>query len=130
MTRRSVIARSIALAAVLGISAWMFVIGKGHAVYLDTNAITLDGVERAAPDTSIVTIDSLKEEEMGRAERTMVNVAGPKHKVRIESMAGDGKVYERTFTIPTSMDSVVLSIPAIIAGAPDQVVLTKFVYGQ
>ena len=130
MTRRSVIARSVALAAVLGLSAMMFVIGKGHAVYIDTNAITLDGVERAAPDTSIVTIDSLKEEDMGRAERSMVTVAGPRHKVRIESMAGDGKVHERTFTIPTSMDSVVLSIPAIIAGAPDRVVLTKFVYGQ
>lgn len=130
MTKRSAIARAIALAAVFGLSAWMFVIGKGHAVYIDTNAIILDGAERAAPDTSIVTIDSLKEEEMGRAERSMVTVAGPRHKVKVESMSGDGKVWERAFSIPTSMDSVVLSIPAVIAGAPDSAVVTRFVYGQ
>jgi len=126
MTKRSLVAKSIALAAIVALAVAMFFVGKGHTVYLDTNAVTIAGKEARAPDLSSVVFDDNEPEEMGRAERVIANAIGAKHSVKVESLDGDGKKAERTIRIPTSWEDVSISIPALLAGAPDSAVMTLY----
>ena len=64
---------------------------------------------------------------MGRAERILVNVAGPWPTISIEVVSGDQRRVEKQFTLPTFIDSPRLSIPAILHHAPTAHWLSTFV---
>jgi hypothetical protein len=126
MTRRSLIQRSAALFGLMGLAVFLFYIGKGHTLLLDTNAITLNGQEISSADNVEVSVDGQEPESMGRAERSMVSVGGPTHTIQIEVIDGDGRKVEAKFTVPTFMDMAVVSIPAILGNAPREHWVTKF----
>jgi hypothetical protein len=123
MSARSLFQRSCVLAGLVALSAFLFYIGKGHTLLIDTNAVTLDGKEFSSADSISVSVDGHEPESMGRAERTMVQVAGPRHTITIE--AGDQKLEQR-FTVPTFLDPALVSVPAILGGAPRRTWITRF----
>lgn len=127
MTKRSLIQRSAVLLGLVGLSVFLFYIGKGHTLLLDTNAITVNGQELSSADNIEVSIDGQEAKSMGRAERSMVSVGGPRHTIRIEVIDGDGRKVEQTFSVPTFMDMAIVSIPAILENAPRELWVTKFV---
>jgi hypothetical protein len=126
MTRRSLVIRSSLLALILALSVWLYFAGKGHTVYFDTRAITIDGIEYRAPDTTAVSIDGGEVEEMGRAERALRTVMGPSHLFAAESLAGDGKAAKARIRIPVGMDEAILSVPALLAGLPPDKIVSPF----
>lgn len=117
MTRRSLIQRCGVLVGLVLLSIFLFYIGKGHTLLIDTNAITIDGKEYRSAETIEVSIDGKAAESMGRAERVQVLVGGPSHTVTIEVVSGDERKVEKKFTIPTFMETAVVSIPAILGDA-------------
>ena len=127
MTPRSLIQRTCVVLGMIALSAVLFYIGKGHTLLLDTNAITIDGKELRSYASAAVSVDGKElNSSMGRAERVMVTVGGPKHKIVIADDADADKKVERDFTIPTFMDMVVVSIPAILGDAPTEHWVTPF----
>jgi len=127
MTSRSLIQRSGVVVGLVVLSFYLFYIGKGHTILVDTNAITIDGKELASAETINVSIDGKEPESMGRAERILVTVAGPSHTIAIEVVSGDEKKVTKAFTLPTFIDSPLLSIPAILNDAPASTWLSTFV---
>lgn len=127
MTSRGFIQRSAVLLGLLALSVFLFYIGKGHTLLIDTNALTIDGKELRSAETIDVSIDGKAPESMGRAERIMVLVGGPKHTITIEVVSGGDKKVEKQFTIPTFMDSAVVSVPAILGDAPPEYWVTQFI---
>jgi hypothetical protein len=127
MTRRSLVQRSAVILALVGLSAFLFYIGKGHTLILDTNAVTIDGKEFKSADAISVSIDGKEPEPMGRAERIMATVGGPKHRILIQVDSGDGRRVEKEFRISTWMDTALVSIPAILGDAPAEYWITRFV---
>lgn len=127
MTKRSLIQRTAVLLGLVGLSVFLFYIGKGHTILLDTNAVTIDGKEYASAENIEVSVDGEEPQPMGRAERSMVPVGGPRHTIQIEVIDGDGRKVQQTFRIPTFMDMAVVSIPAILGDAPQENWVTKFV---
>ena len=126
MTSRSLFQRSGVLLGFIVLSVYLFYIGKGHTLLIDTNAVTINGTELRSPETIEVSIDGKPAESMGRAERILVLVGGPKHSISIEVLSGDDKMVEKQFTIPTFMDSAVVSVPAILGDAPPESWVTTF----
>ncbi len=127
MTSRSLIQRSCVVLGFAVLSVYLFYIGKGHTLIVDTNAITINGQEFAAPDSINVSVDGKSSEEMGRAERIMVSVGGPQHTIAIDVVSGSDRKIEKRFTLPTFMDSALVSIPAILADAPAEYWVTTFI---
>lgn len=123
---RSLIQRSAVLAGLALLSCYLFYTGKGHVLYLDTNAVTLDGKEYKAPETLEVSVDGKEAESMGRAERTMVTVGGPRHTLAIEVVSGGDQKLVQKITIPTFMREAKICIPAILGGAPAGAWVTPF----
>ena len=76
MTRRSLVQRSGVLLGLVLLSVFLFYIGKGHTLLIDTNAVTIDGKEFRSAEAIEVSIDSKEPESMGRAERIQVLVGG------------------------------------------------------
>ena len=121
--------RSLLLVFLLLLSVFLFYIGKGHALLIDTNALNVDGKTYTAPAMMEVSLDGKEAESMGPSERSMANVGGPSHKLKIEIFNDSGeseKVVEHSFSIPTFLDTAVISIPAILAGLKEHEV-TVFV---
>ncbi|MDR1621634.1 MAG: hypothetical protein LBS00_04595 [Synergistaceae bacterium] len=116
---RSSIQRTGVVLALIVFAACLFYIGKGHVLFLDTNGITIDGKEFRSYASVTVSVDGKElDSPMGRAERAMVTVSGPRHKIVIADDAGAGNKVEKTFTIPTFTGRVLVSIPALLGGAP------------
>jgi len=126
MTSRSLLQRSGVLLGFIALSVYLFYIGKGHTLLIDTNAVTINGKELRSPETIEVSIDGKPAESMGRAERILVLVGGPKHSITIEVLSGGDKTVEKQFTIPTFMDSAVVSVPAILGDAPPETWIATF----
>ena len=127
MISRSTIQRSGVVIGLLALSAFLFYIGKGHTLLIDTNAVTIDGQEFKSAETITVSIDGKEPESMGRAERILVTVGGPKHRILIEVESGDAQKVEQSFRVSTWMDTAVISVPAILGGSPPEHWVTKFV---
>ena len=126
MTSRSLIQRSGLVFALIALSVYLFYIGKGHTLLIDTNALTLDGKELRSAEMIEVSIDGKAAESMGRAERIQVLVGGPQHTITIEVVSGDDKKVEKKFTIPTFMETALVSVPAILGDAPPEHWVTTF----
>ena len=127
MTKRSLIQRSGVLLGLVALSAFLFYIGKGHTLLLDTNAITVNGQELSSADNIEVSVDGQEPKSMGRAERSMVTVGGPRHTLQIEVVDGDGRKVVQKISVPTFMDMAIVSIPAILNDAPRAMWVTRFV---
>ena len=126
MTPRSLIQRTLVVLGLIALAVYLFYIGKGHTLLLDTNAVTIGDKELRSYASAVVSIDGKElNSSMGRAERIMVTVGGPKHKIVIADADIDKKV-ERTLTIATFMNMVVVSIPAILGDAPEEHWVTPF----
>ena len=126
MTSRSLIQRSGLVFALIALSVYLFYIGKGHTLLIDTNALTIDGKELRSAEMIEVSIDDKPAESMGRAERVQVLVGGPQHTITIEVVSGDDKKVEKKFTIPTFMETALVSVPAILGDAPPEHWVTTF----
>ncbi len=126
MTSRGFIQRSAVLLGLLTLSVYLFYIGKGHTLLIDTNALTINDKEFQSAETIEVSIDGKAPESMGRAERIMALVGGPRHTIVIEVISGGDKKVEKQFVIPTFMDSAVVSVPAILGDAPTEYWVTQF----
>ncbi|MDR1379747.1 MAG: hypothetical protein LBJ36_11960 [Synergistaceae bacterium] len=128
MTSRSLIQRICVVLGLVALSAYLFYTGKGHTLLLDTNAVTIGDQELSSYVSAIVSVDGKElNSPMGRAERAMLTVSGPKHKIVIvdevdtnnkKEVDTNNKKVERTFMIPTFMERVIVSIPAILGDAP------------
>lgn len=126
MTSRSLVQRSCALLGLVGLSAFLFYIGKGHTLMIDTNAVTIAGKEYKSAETINVSVDGREPESMGRAERILVPVGGPRHSITIEVLSGGEQKLQRHISIPTFMDTALVSVPAILGDAPASAWVGKF----
>jgi hypothetical protein len=119
MTSRSLIQRTCVALGLIALAICLFYIGKGHTLLLDTNTITIDGKELRSYASAAVSVDGKKlNSPMGRAERAMVTVSGPRHTILIVDNADAAKSVQKSFTIPVFMDRVIVFIPAILGDAP------------
>lgn len=128
--KKRVIYRAIALALIIAISVAMFIVGRGHTVYFDNKAIDHDGKTYEAFYRAEVTVKGervakLKPEDRGMAE-TMGGPFSMEVKVTREE---DGKMTKSTvnMTLPYAMDGVVLNLPALLNGLPEEAYLSEFV---
>lgn len=126
MISRSTFQRSCVLIGLIGLSVFLFYIGKGHTLLIDTNAVTINGQEFKSAESIEISVDGQEPEPMGRAERIMVSVGGPRHTIQIEVVEDGGKKVERRISIPTFMDMAVVSVPAILGEAPSEHWVTRF----
>ena len=80
-SKRRLLIRLIALAAVIALGAWMFVIGRGHTVYFDNKTLEANGQTYKAPYQIQVFVDDESVGKLKEGDRGMASTMGQTFKM-------------------------------------------------
>lgn len=126
------IAFSLLLVLILvGIAACMMVIGRGHTVYFDNKTLEdYNGQEYKAAHKVVVTVKGEEVAKLGKRERGMAVWIGQNFKMTLEITQEKGdepEVREISLKLPYSVDGIVVNLPALLAGLPEDAWFSEFV---
>ncbi len=129
--KRSFIFRLIALALIAALAAWMFLIGRGHTVYFDNKSLTAPDGTAYEPWYQIEILkDGQRVARLKAEDRGMVEVMGQKLTVEVKlAKSKDGKMQGGTIglELPYNKDGVIYNLPAMLAGAQEEVYMSEFI---
>ena len=97
-----------------GLVLWVFVLGKGHSLIIDNKDLA-DGSLTAVQEGNLVSVDGKEASELYPGDRIMEAVKGQTHTIAIEDISGGNRI-ERKITLPLTKDTLLVSIPKLIAG--------------
>lgn len=129
-TKRTLLIRVGVILVLLGICAVMMVIGRGHTVYFDNVALDYNGAHYDAPYKVTVFVKDEQVAKLYEKERGMAIWIGQDFKMTLDVMETKGGSEEtRTIDVklPYNMDGIVLNLPALLQGLPEEAYLTEFV---
>ena len=129
-TKRSWIIRIAFVLVLVLIAVVMLRIGRGHTVYFDNRALDKDGQSVAAPYKITVYVNGEQISKLYDKERCMVTNIGDSLELTVEVMqqkGGSETTETYKLTLPHSIDSVIINLPAYMAGLPEEAYLEEFI---
>lgn len=129
-TKRSWIIRIAFILVLVLVAVLMLRIGRGHTVYFDNRALDKDGQSVAAPYKITVYVNGEQISKLYDKERCMVTNIGDRLELTVEVMqqkGGSETTETYKLTLPHSIDSVIINLPAYIAGLPEEAYLEEFI---
>ncbi|MBR2766363.1 MAG: hypothetical protein IKE03_10335 [Blautia sp.] len=131
MKKRTFLIRILFVAVLIGIAAVMCVIGRGHTVYFDNKTVTgPDGTVYEAPYQIQVFVEDESAGKLKEGDRGMASVMGQDFKMILHiTPEKDAKKVGSavSFKLPYNMDGVIINLPALLGGAPEDVYMEEFV---
>ena len=124
------IARILTVAVLLGIAAVMFVIGRGHTVYFDNKTAEYNGTQYSAFQRVNVTVNGERVAKLSKRDRGMATWIGQNFKMELEvteNKGDDPKIILVSIKLPYGMDGIVVNLPELLAGLPQEVWQSEFV---
>ena len=128
--KRTFLIRCLALALLLALAAAMMVIGRGHTVYFDNKKLDYNGQSYECPYKIEVYVKDQRVAKLYEKDRGMANTMGQKFQATLEitdEKGGDSRMVALTMNLPYSMDGIVLNLPALLSGLPQEAYLSEFV---
>lgn len=129
-TKRSWIIRIAFVLVLVLVAVVMLRIGRGHTVYFDNRALDKDGQSVAAPYKITVYVNGEQISKLYDKERCMVTNIGDSLELTVEVMqqkGGSETTETYKLTLPHSIDSVIINLPAYMAGLPEEAYLEEFI---
>ena len=127
--KRSFLFRAGAIVILLLIAGAMLIVGRGHTVYFDNKAFTHNGQTYAAPYKITVNVDGEQAGKLYDKERGKAICIGQKFVMDLEIMETQNGAEETktiTLRLPYDMDGIILNLPALLAGLPQEAYLAEF----
>ena len=128
--KRSLITKICTVVVILGIAACMFVIGRGHTVYFDAKSIEYNGETLEPGYRTAIFVNGERVARLSAGDRGMATWIGQNFKMTVEvtpEKGAEAVSHEVSLKLPYNMDGIVLNVPALLAGAPEEVYLSEFV---
>ncbi len=128
--RRKWIFRGCALLAVLLLAGCMFIVGRGHTVYIDNKTLEYNGASYDALQRVEVYVGEERLSRLAKRERTMSTVIGQSFEMRLVNTVNKGdEPTEVTvkLSLPYGWDGIVVNVPGYLAGLPQDAWMTEFV---
>ncbi len=129
MTRKWIF-RIAALLIVIALCVVLFIIGRGHTVYFDNMKIDYAGKTLEPFYKVDVIVKGEKVAKLRTKERGMTSTMGQNFDMDLvitEEKDGPEKTVHVGMGLPYSIDGIVINLPALMAGAPEDVYLSEFV---
>ena len=130
MSKRRIAFCVVAVAALLAVAGAMFVIGRGHTVYFDNVTAEYGGMEYKAPHRIEVYVDGERVAKLAARERGMVTTIGQGFDMTInvtQEKDGETLSYQVHLNLPYSMDGLIVNLPMLLAGQPQEAWLSEFI---
>jgi hydroxylamine reductase (hybrid-cluster protein) len=128
--KRQLIFRIAALAIVLVIAAAMFVVGRGHTIYFDNKTLEYNGQEYKAYHKVKVIVDGKEVAKLSERDRGMADIMGQTLTMTLEitdEKNGTPHSHKVSMGIPYNMDGIIINLPALMAGQPEEAYMSEFV---
>ncbi len=128
--KRAVWIRIAAVALLLLLAGAMFIVGRGHTVYLDNKTLEYNGESYSAFQRAKVIVGNEEVAKLGKRERGMATCIGQTFRMTLEITAAKGdepKTYPITLKLPYGMDGIVINLPALLAGLPEEAYQSEFI---
>jgi len=130
-SKRRIVFSILMVLILVGIAACMMVIGRGHTVYFDNKTLEdYQGQEYKAAHKVVVTVKGEEVAKLGKRERGMAVWIGQNFKMTLEITQEKGdepEVRELSVKLPYSVDGIVINLPALLAGLPEEAWFSEFV---
>ena len=130
MKTKKLIVRLVALLIVIAVAALMFVIGRGHTIYIDNKTLEYEGETYSAFYKAEVFVNGEKLAKLMKKERGSTTCMGQHFTMTVdvtEKKGEDPVQYTIDLTLPYSLDGIVINIPGYLANLPQDAWLTEFV---
>ena len=131
MSKRKIIFRIAAIALIIAVAVCMFIIGRGHTVYFDNKELTgPDGTVYKPWYNIEVLVNGERVARLSAGDRGMVQTMGQKFAFEVKlTKEKDGKRQGGTISmkLPYNMDGIIYNLPAMLAGAPEEVYMEEFI---
>lgn len=128
--KRRWIIRGCTLLVLLGIAALMFLIGRGHTVYIDNKTLEYGGNTYDALQKVEVYVGEERLSKLGKRERTMSTVIGQSFEMRLINTVNKGDDPTEVtvkLSLPYGWDGIVVNVPGYLAGLPQDAWMTQFI---
>ena len=128
--KRKWIIRGCALLVILAIATLMFLVGRGHTVYIDNKTLEFNGQTAEAYQRVEVWVGGERLSKLGKRERTMSTVIGSNFEMKLINTVnkGDEPTEEIVkISLPYGWDGIVVNVPGYLAGLPQEAWMTEFI---
>lgn len=128
--KRTFLFRALAVLVLVLIAGLMFIIGRGHTVYFDNKPVEYNGQHYECPYKIVVYVDGEDVAKLYEKERGMCPWMGQNFKMTLnitQEKGGAETAAAVGMKLPYSMDGIVINIPALLAGLPEEAYLSEFV---
>lgn len=129
-SKRTFLVRAGTLLVLLLIAGAMFIVGRGHTIYFDNKTFEYEGISYTAPYKAVVYDNDKEIAVLLKRERGMATWLGQNFKMALEvtlEKGGEAVTYPLQLKLPYRMDGVVLNLPAMLAGLPEEIYMSEFV---
>lgn len=129
--KRRILFSLLLVLILVGIAAAMMVIGRGHTVYFDNKTLEdYQGQTYKAFDKVVVTVKGEEVAKLAKRDRGMATWIGQNFKMILEVTPEKGdasEIHEIDLKLPYSVDGIVVNLPALLAGLPEEAWFSEFV---
>ncbi|MDO5111997.1 MAG: hypothetical protein Q4E65_06810 [Clostridia bacterium] len=129
-SKRKWLFRALTICLLLAIAGTMFIIGRGHTIYLDNKTIDYEGQTYEGPYQIVVYVDDEQVAKLNKRDRGMATCIGQGFNMVLEitqEKGGEAATMGVTMTLPYNMDGIIINLPALLAGLPQDAYLEQFV---
>ena len=129
-SNRRLIFQLAAVVVLIVIAYAMTIVGRGHTVYLDNKKLEYNGKTYDTPYKVVVLVDGEQVAKLYDRERGSATCIGQKFTVTLEiteKKGGSETTETYKLTLPHSIDSVIINLPAYMAGLPEEAYLEEFI---
>lgn len=131
MKKKALLIRLIVVALCVALGAAMMVIGRGHTIYLDNKTLEdYQGQEYKSFEKVVISVKGQEEIKLAKRERDMATCLGQSFHMTVEvteKKGGEPRVEEIDLKLPYSMDGIIVNLPALLAGLPEEAWMTEFI---
>ncbi|MEG1548428.1 MAG: DUF6672 family protein [Clostridia bacterium] len=132
-SKRAFIFRALTILLLLIIAGVMLIVGRGHTVYLDNKTTEYNGQTYKCPYKVVAYVNDkqvAKLYDKKREDRGLASCMGQTFKAVLEitqEKGGDAVMCSVTIKLPYNMDGIIINLPALLAGLPEDAYLSKFI---
>jgi len=127
---RSLLFRLGTVLVLIGICAWMMIVGRGHTVYFDNKKLEYEGETYEPPYKITVFVKDEQVAKLNKKDRGMATTIGQNFRMTLRIMQEKkGEETEETYDIklPYNLDGIVINLPGFLAGLPEDAWMSEFV---
>ena len=130
MKKRRILFIALSVLVLIAIAACMMVIGRGHTMYFDNKKLEYEGQTYDTYRRINVFVNGEQVAKLSAKDRGMATFMGQKLSFDIEvtKEKGDDPItYSYTVNVPYKEDGIILNLPGMIAGLPQEAYTSIFV---